>query len=182
MDWEVGTHCSIDYFDKQSFDQHMRISLAAHLHRFRCIAKTHSFVAAAMAGLREVKFFIYPKHAGKMAGHGKAVARSPARDAANFSYLVEDGTLEPGDEYEVVTKLAADAWHFIEEVTTYPYLKNTKGSAGHDLFRLLIAIAYFKQEMDKIERELTTLDFDPKEYGILEVVVCYNLPHSSGVD
>ena len=95
-------------------------------------------------------------------------------DVANFSYLVEDG-LAPGEEfqtyYDFVSKLVDDATRFSEEAHTYPYMKNTKGSAGQDLHRLTNELSCFQQEMDKIERELTTLDYGPKEYAILEVVV-----------
>ena len=129
-----------------------------------------------MADLRKTHSFTrFRRRRQQMRHSSQPIAHPPAEDAQNFSYLVEDGILEPGDEHEVyykfVTELVDDATRFSEEVGTYPYLRNTRGSAGADLFRLTNEISYFKGEMDKMERELTVLDLGPKDLAILEVVV-----------
>ena len=129
-----------------------------------------------MADLRKTHSFTrFRRRRQKMRHSSQPIAHPPAEDAENFSYVVEDGVLEPGNEHEVyyrfVTELVDDATRFSNEVSTYPYLRNTRGSAGADLFRLTNEISYFKGEMDKIERELTALDWGPKELAVLEVVV-----------
>lgn len=127
-----------------------------------------------MTDLRKTRSFALFHRSNKTEQSFKLAAEPPTEDISTFSYLVEDGTLEQGDEsqfyYKFVTELVDDATRFSEEVNTYPYLRNTRGSAGALLFRLTNEINYFKGEMDKIERELC-LDFGPKELAILEVVV-----------
>jgi hypothetical protein len=130
----------------------------------------------SMADIRKTtSLTCFRRRRQQMRRSSRPIAHPPAEDAENFSYLVEDGILEPGSEHEVyykfVTELVDDATRFSKEVSTYPYLRNTRGSAGEDLFRLTNEIGYFKGEMDKMERELTVLDLGPKDLAILEVVV-----------
>ena len=128
-----------------------------------------------MADSRKNSSFLCLRHPEKLPVYKNPSAEVPKEDAADFSYLVEEGVLAPGNEHETyynfVNELIDDAKCFVAEVATFPYLKITKGSVGSDLFHLTNEISYFKQEMDKIEREFTTLDFGPKEYAVLEVVV-----------
>jgi hypothetical protein len=118
------------------------------------------------------------KRREKRTTKGKSPATPPTEDPAEFSYLVDEGVLTLGKEHETyylfVTRLIADAKNLSDEFSTFPYLLNTKGSPGQSLCRLTHEISYFKQEMDKIERELSTLDLGPKEFAILDVVVSDN--------
>jgi hypothetical protein len=127
-----------------------------------------------MADLPKMRSFALFHRSNKTEQSFKLAAEPLTEDISTFSYLVEDGTLEQGDErqfyYKFVTELVDDATRFSEEVNTYPYLRNTRGSAGALLFRLTNEINYFRGEMDKIEREFC-LDFGPKELAILEVIV-----------
>jgi hypothetical protein len=118
------------------------------------------------------------KRREKRTAKDKSPATPPTEDPAEFSYLVDEGVLTPGKEYETyylfITRLIADAKNLGDEFSTFPYLLNTKGSPGRSLCRLTHEISYFKQEMDKIERELSTLDLGPKEFAILDIVVSDN--------
>ena len=121
-----------------------------------------------MGNARTISSFLLRGHPERMPCCKTPATEPPAGDAAEFSYLVAKGCLTPGKEhetcYDFVIKLIEDATWWTEEVDKLPWLRKTKRSAGHDLFRLTNEISYFKQEMDKIKRELTTLDLGPKEY------------------
>lgn len=168
------THSCLDIDPSVSQCSHTRIRVAGCRHSFFYITTSHSLLFTAMARPRRKS-----KRRERRAAKGKAPATPPPEDVADFSYLVEEGSLMPGTEHEAfhlfVTCLIADATSCAEEFKTFQYLKTTRGSPGQDLCRLTHEITYFKQEMDKIDRESSTLDLGPKEYAILEVVVCESM-------
>ena len=95
-----------------------------------------------------------------------------SRESANgrdFSYLTSGKYVERVTEAELLKDLIKDLEWWVKQAL--PTLPSSRKGPALTLHALVYAIHDLKEEMKKLEREFCSLDLDPKEFAILEVVL-----------